>query len=153
MRVLSLPKRKHDRLKRLRTAKVLGTISLIWAVCTVNPFLIIAAVCSWVACSGQKKGFARAAEVCYIIGAVTSSLLALSIALLGNVIAILGGLASILGGTSALIGAALAFDALIAGAAVCSHKGIADLDIPEKPAVEMGFFGGELYVNENEDDE
>ncbi len=146
MRVLSLPKRKHDRLKRLRTAKVLGTISLIWAVCTVNPFLIIAAICSWVACSGQKKGFARAAEVCYIIGAVTSSLLALSIALLGNVIAILGG-------TSALIVAALAFDALIAGAAVCSHKGIADLDIPEKPAVEMGFFGGELYVNENEDDE
>ncbi len=141
-----MPKRKHDRLKRLRTAKVLGTISLIWAVCTVNPFLIIAAICSWVACSGQKKGFARAAEVCYIIGAVTSSLLALSIALLGNVIAILGG-------TSALIVAALAFDALIAGAAVCSHKGIADLDIPEKPAVEMGFFGGELYVNENEDDE
>ena len=138
----------------LLTARNLGIISLLWAVCTVNPFLIIGAICSWVAASGEKKSFAKAAEILYIIGAVTSSALTLVIALLGNVISIFSGIAQIAGGSAFLIGATVLFDLLIGLAAGNSHKGCKQLEKQEQKRLQasqaVGLFGSEVYSNENE---
>lgn len=146
--------RKNKDKNYLITARNLGIVSLLWAVCTVNPFLIMGAICSWVAASGEKKGFARVAEVLYIIGAVTSSAVTLVIALLGNVVSLFSGLAEIAGGAAFLIGATLLFDLIIGLAAASSHKGCIQLDMQEQKRLQasqsVGLFGSEIYANENE---
>lgn len=138
----------------LLTARNLGIISLLWAVCTVNPFLIIGAICSWTASSGEKKGFARAAEILYIIGAITSSAVTLLIALLGNVFSLFSGIAEIAGGSAFIIGATLLFDVIIGLAAANSHKGCKQLEKQEQKRLQasqaVGLFGSEVYSNENE---
>lgn len=138
----------------LLTARNLGIISLLWAVCTVNPFLIIGAICSWTASSGEKKSFARAAEILYIIGAITSSAVTLLIALLGNVFSLFSGIAEIAGGSAFIIGATLLFDVIIGLAAANSHKGCKQLEKQEQKRLQasqaVGLFGSEVYSNENE---
>ncbi len=134
-------KRKRD---HLRLARALGIPALIWAVCTVNPFLVMAFICSWIALSGSKKSFALGACVLYIIGAVTSSALTLSVALLGNVISLFSGLAGIAGGSAVLIGATVVADLLTAAAAYCSYKGRTELEENERSdkltSQPIGFF-------------
>lgn len=149
---------KHRKQNRdyLKTARNLGIPALLWAVCTVNPLLIIAFICSWIASSGNKKGCAKAAELLYIIGGVLSSGLILIIAFLGQFISVVSGLNEIAGGTLPLLGAMAVADAFIAAAAVCSHKGQSQAAMIEErktQAIEsVGFFGSEVYTGDNSED-
>ena len=51
---------------------IIGTISLIWSIPSLNIFGIIAGVVSWICYSSSKKGTASAAAVIYIIAAALS---------------------------------------------------------------------------------
>lgn len=146
-------KSAKGRTRHLRRATALGTVSLLWAVVTVNIFLIIASICSWTASSGGRKASARAAEVLYILGGITSTLLVLLIALVGNVFSVISGIYEIFGGTAVMLGAAAVFDVLIALAAINSHKGCAELALEVHEPDNVGFFdSNEIYFAPEDDD-
>lgn len=146
--------RKNDYKKHLFRALIEGAISLIWAVCTVNPFLVIGSVCSWIAYNGDSKRSAKVAQIFYIIGAVTSTLLALGVAFLGNVLSVLRGIPEIAGGAFTIIGAAAAADLLIWRTAVNTSKGIKELEQHEHQPESIGFFGSsDVYALPEEDED
>ena len=151
-----MTKRRKTNRDYLKIARNLGIPALFWAVCTVNPLLIIAFICSWIASSGDKKGCAKAAEILYIIGGVISSGLILVIAVLGQFVSVISGLNEIAGGTVPLLGAMAVADAFIDAAAICSHKGhsqIAMIEERKTQAIDsVGFFGSEVYTGDDSED-
>lgn len=147
--------RKSEKGKRhLKYATIFGTISVIWGVMTVNPLLIIAMICSWIAYSGSKKGWAKGAEILYIAGGVTSTAMTMIIAFLGNIISLFSGLSEIAGGAMSLVLYTVLADAVIALAAVNSHKGHAVLnELKKLPAEDVGFFGSSTVYSAQIDDD
>ncbi len=139
----------------LKTARNISIITLLWAVCTVNPFLIIAAILSWTADSNKNIKVAKGARICYIAGGITSSLFTLSITLLGNIISIFSGLSKIAGGAFTIIAATVIADIFIAGAAVLTKKGVIQLEKTERKKIEasqsVGLFSNEMYTSDDSD--
>ena len=116
--------------KNLKKAVAAGSIALVWSICSLNFFGIIAAIISWVIYGKPKKNGAKAAGVFYVISLLGSIIFALllMIALVGSsMMELLEGMAIF-----SLFG-----DALYIAAAVFSFKAAGEIN---NSSDENGFF-------------
>ena len=111
----------------LKKAVAAGSVALVWSICSLNLFGIVATIISWAINGKPKKNGAKAAGVLYIISLILSIAFALLLLLTGGMTSLLNGMAlfSIFG------------DALYIAAAVFSFKAAGELD---DSSGETGFF-------------
>ena len=117
----------------LKKAVAAGSAALVWSICSLNLFGIVATIISWAINGKPKKNGAKAAGVLYVISLIGSIIFALILLLTGGMFGFAAGL---FGNpensmTSLLNGMALFSvfgDALYIAAAVFSFKAAGELD-------------------------
>ena len=126
----------------LKKAVAVGSVALVWSICSLNLFGIVATIISWAINGKPKKNGAKAAGVLYIISLIGSIIFALILLLTGGMFGFAAGLfgSSENTMTSLLNGMALFSvfgDALYIAAAAFSFKAAGELD---DSSGENGFF-------------
>lgn len=129
--------------KYLKYAVILGTISLVWSIVTLNIFGIVGVIMSWVCYSNNSRNLSLAALIMYIISAVGSVFFGMTSGLIVGFIEMLfGNDGSIVSGLISFINtfAFLSIPAtvLYVAAAVFTGRGrkaLADMNAPDN-----GFF-------------
>lgn len=125
--------------KNLRNAMIIGTISLIWSIPSLNIFGIIAGVVSWICYSSSKKGTASAAAVIYIIAAALSIGFAVVLIFFkGMIISIFGEAETMSGVLNFMAVFSILGDIMYLAAAYMSYKG--GRELKESGSESVGFF-------------
>lgn len=128
--------------KNLKKAVAAGSIALVWSICSLNFFGIIAAIISWAILGKPKKNGAKAAGVLYVISLIGSIiavlLLLLAKGMFGFVADIVGTPEnSMAGQINGMAISSLFGDALYIAAAVFSFKAAGEIN---NSSDENGFF-------------
>ena len=126
----------------LKKAVAAGSVALVWSICSLNLFGIVATIISWAINGKPKKNGAKAAGVLYMISLIGSIIFALILLLTGGMFGFAAGLFGSSENTmSSLLNGMAPFsvfgDALYIAAAAFSFKAAGELD---DSSGENGFF-------------
>lgn len=126
----------------LKKAVAAGSVALVWSICSLNIFGIVATIISWAINGKPKKNGAKAAGVLYIISLILSIAFALLLLTAGGILGFINAFFEMGGNPIAGFAKGMALfslfgDALYIAAAVFSFKAAGELD---DSSGENGFF-------------
>jgi len=127
----------------LKKAVAAGSVALVWSICSLNLFGIVATIISWAINGKPKKNGAKAAGVLYVISLIGSIAFVLMLFTVGGVVGFInaffeqGSSLPLLGFAKGMALFSVFGDALYIAAAAFSFKAAGELD---DSSGENGFF-------------